>query len=65
MLKDYTPYFFLYNIYKILESGKYVIDLFIKRGITLSFFYILLLPPKAACYSNRIEGVAVDSRGIL
>jgi hypothetical protein len=54
----------VYNIYKILESSKYVIDLFVKQGIALSFFRILLLPLKAARYGNRMEGVAVDSRGI-
>ena len=52
----------MYNICEILESGKYVIDLFVKRGIALSFFRILPLPPKAARHGNRIEAVAVDSR---
>jgi hypothetical protein len=33
---------------EILESGKYVTDLFAKRGIALSFFRISLLPPEAA-----------------
>jgi hypothetical protein len=50
--------------YEILESGKYVTDLFVKRGIALSFFRISLLPPEAARYGNRVEWVAVDGRGI-
>jgi hypothetical protein len=62
-LKDCAPYFFFHNICEILESGKYVIDLFVKRGIALSFFRIPPLPPKAARYGNRMEGVAVDGRG--
>ena len=61
-LKDCTPYFFLYNICKILESSKYIIDLFVKQGIALSFFHIPLLPPKATRHSNKMEEVAVDSR---
>jgi hypothetical protein len=53
----------MHNIYDILESGKYVIDLFVKRGIALSFFHILPLPPKAARHGNRMEGVVVNGRG--
>jgi hypothetical protein len=53
------------NICKIPESSKYVTDLFVKRGTALSFFCILLLPPKAARHGSRMEGVAVDGRGTL
>jgi len=53
----------LHNICEILESGKYVTDLFVKRGIALSFFRIPPLPPEAALRGNRMEGVAVDDRG--
>lgn len=62
-LQDYAPYFFLHNICEIPESSKYVTDLFVKRGIALSFFRIPLLPSKAGRYGNRMEGVAVDTRG--
>jgi DNA repair exonuclease SbcCD ATPase subunit len=59
-LKDCAPYFFLYNVCEIPESGKYVTDLFVKRGIALSFFRIPPLPPEAARQGNRMDGVAVD-----
>ena len=62
-LKDCAPYFFVHNICEIPESGKYVTDLFVKRGIALSFFRIPPLPPEAARHGNRMEGVAVDGRG--
>ena len=62
-LKDCAPYFFLHNICEIPESGKYVTDLFVKRGIALSFFCIPPLPPEAARHGNRMEGVAVNGRG--
>ncbi|CZR68461.1 uncharacterized protein PAC_18360 [Phialocephala subalpina] len=55
-LQDCAPYFFLHNICEIPESSKYVTNLFIKRGIALSFFRIPLLPPEAGRHGNRMEG---------
>lgn len=64
-LQDCAPYFFLHNICEILKSSKYITNLFIKRSIALSFFRILLLLPKAGRYSNKMEGIAVDTCGAL
>jgi len=51
------------NICEIPENNKYVTNLFVKRGIAFSFFRILLLPPESVRHDNRMEGVAVNSRG--
>jgi hypothetical protein len=46
VLKECSLYFFLHHICQVPESGRYITDLFVKRGIAQLFFHILPLLPR-------------------